>query len=61
MGTVKKLSAKRAAKKPLLSRLDPDKVVIKPISNRTFRHILKRDAKIFAALAKCDTSDSKTS
>ena len=56
MGTVNKLSAKRAA-----SRRYTKNVVIKPVSKRMGRHIMKRDAKIFAALAKCDTSGSKIS
>ena len=53
---MKKLSDERAARTRLLSRRYTDKVVIKPVSKKAMRYILKRDAMIFAALAKCDTS-----
>ena len=57
---VKKLSVKQAAKKRSIGSINPN-VKIQDVSMRTMKYIHKRDAKIFAALAKCDTSGSRTS
>ena len=47
---------KRTVKHPSLGPLD-SRVVCKRIPRSVYRDIMKRDAKIFAALAKCDTND----
>ena len=57
---VEKLSVTQAAKKRSIGPIGPS-VKIRDRSMRTVKYILKRDAKTFVALAKCDTSDSKTS
>ena len=57
---VKKLRDKQAAKKRTVGPFDRN-MKIRNVSMRTVKYILKRDAKALAALAKCDTSDLRTS